>query len=102
MDNQKLSIRININERFYPLKIKLKDEEKIRKAAKNINELIAKYKKIFKDSDGQDLLAMVSLQLGIKSIELDNQEDLSEIIGDIRGINRNIETLIESKDVLLK
>ena len=38
--NDKLSIRVNIADRFYPLKVERKDEEKIRLAAKMINEKV--------------------------------------------------------------
>ena len=36
--DDKLTIRVNIVDRYYPLKIDRKDEEKIRKATKKIND----------------------------------------------------------------
>ena len=95
MGNDKLTIRININERFYPLKIDVEEEEKIRKAAKNINTLIAKYRDVFKDKDGQDLLAMVALQFGKKVIDLDDYYQLTEVVDNIKTLNRNIEQYIK-------
>lgn len=95
MENEKLTVRVNINERFYPLKIEAKDEEKIRKAAKNINAMVAKYRDLFSDKDGQDFLAMVALQLGTKVIDLDNNNQLTEIVDDIKTINRDLELLIK-------
>ncbi len=95
METDKLTIRVNINERFYPLKIEAKDEEKIRKAAKNINDMVGKYREVFKDKDGQDFLAMVALQLGTKVIDLDNHQDITEVVDDIKSLNRNIEQLIK-------
>jgi len=35
---EKLSIRVNIADRYYPLKIERDDEERIRRAAKMIND----------------------------------------------------------------
>lgn len=95
MENEKLTVRVNINERFYPLKIEAKDEEKIRKAAKNINAMVSKYREIFSDKDGQDFLAMVALQLGTKVIDLDNHNQLTEIVDDIKTINRDLELFIK-------
>ncbi|MBN2667630.1 MAG: cell division protein ZapA [Bacteroidales bacterium] len=95
MEEEKLTIRVNINERFYPLKIEAKDEEKIRKAAKDINAMIAKYREVFKDKDGQDFLAMVALQLGTKVVDLDHQGDLVSIIDDVKTINRDIEQFLK-------
>jgi len=95
MEDDKLTIRVNINERFYPLKIERKDEEKIRKAAKNINDMVNKYREVFKDKDGQDFLAMVALQLGTKVIDLDNHQDITEVVDDVKSLNRNIEQFIK-------
>ena len=95
MENNKLTVRVNINERFYPLKIEAKDEEKVRQAAKNINSMIAKYRDVFNDKDGQDFLAMVALQLGTKVIDLDNNIQLTEVVDDIKTLNRSIEQFIK-------
>ena len=94
MENEKLTIRVNINERFYPLKIEAKDEEKIRKAANNINSMINKYREVFNDKDGQDLLAMVALQFGTKVIDLDNNSQLTEVVDAVKTLNRDIEQFI--------
>jgi cell division protein ZapA len=95
MDNKKLTIRVNINERFYPLNIESKDEEKIRKAANNINEMIAKYREMFKNKDGQDFLAMVALQLGTKVQEFSNNNELEQVIADIKDVNYNLEAFLK-------
>ncbi len=57
---EELSIRIKIADREYPMKVKRDDEEKIRKAAKLINERIRNYKEQYGIDDKQDLLAMVA------------------------------------------
>lgn len=75
MDDNKLSIRVNVADRYYPLKIEREDEEKIRKAARMINEKILLYKQRYSDKDVQDFLAMAALQFVIKLIE--GEEKLS-------------------------
>jgi cell division protein ZapA len=50
----KLSIRVNVADRYYPLKIDRSDEEKIRNAARTINEKVSLYKKRYTDKDLQD------------------------------------------------
>ena len=42
--DDKLSIRVNVADRYYPLRIDRDDEEKIRKAARLINEKVLQYK----------------------------------------------------------
>ncbi|NNJ56123.1 MAG: cell division protein ZapA, partial [Bacteroidia bacterium] len=38
MSEEEISIKINICDRFYPLRIKTSEEENVRKASKRINE----------------------------------------------------------------
>lgn len=67
----KLSIKVNVADRYYPLKIDRDDEEKIRKAAKLINEKVFLYKQKYADKDTQDFLAMAALQFVIRNLELE-------------------------------
>ncbi|MFO7658169.1 MAG: cell division protein ZapA [Bacteroidales bacterium] len=69
----KLSIKVNVADRFYPLKIDSNDEEKIRKAARLINDKVLLYKQRYSDKDTQDFLAMAALQYAIKIIESEQQ-----------------------------
>jgi cell division protein ZapA (FtsZ GTPase activity inhibitor) len=64
--DEKLSIRVNVADRYYPLKVERENEEKIRKAARMINEKVLQYKQRYTDKDVQDFLAMASLQYVIK------------------------------------
>ena len=56
----KLSIKVKISDREYPMKVDADDEENIRKAGKIINERIKVYREKFGIDDKQDLLAMVA------------------------------------------
>jgi len=69
----KFSIRVNIADRYYPLKIDWDDEEKIRRAAKLINDKVLQYKQRYTDKDIQDFLAMASLQFVIRLIECEEK-----------------------------
>ena len=77
--DDKLSIRVNVADRYYPLKIDRDNEEDIRKAARMINEKVLQYKQKYVDKDIQDFLAMASLQYVIKMLELEknNEKDRS-------------------------
>ena len=85
--DDKLSIRINIADRYYPLKIDRKDEEKIRKAARSINEKVLQYKQKYTDKDTQDFLAMAALQFVLKVLEGEEETVDSEIHEKIRELN---------------
>jgi cell division protein ZapA (FtsZ GTPase activity inhibitor) len=58
-----LSIKVNIGGRTYPLTIKRSEEELIRKASKNINDVVKDLQANYAVKDMQDLLAMTALQM---------------------------------------
>tara|TARA_B100000900_G_C20451826_1_gene663480 strand:- start:370 stop:645 length:276 start_codon:yes stop_codon:yes gene_type:complete len=57
-----LSIKVTIGGRSYPLTINREEEEKVRKAAFEINKCIKELKSNYAVVDMQDLLAMTALQ----------------------------------------
>jgi cell division protein ZapA len=58
--NQKLQIRVKIADREYPLEVSMEDEERMRKAAKLVQDRIEEFKYRMKAADMQDILAMVA------------------------------------------
>jgi cell division protein ZapA len=93
----KLSIKVNLVDRYYPLKIDRKDEEKIRKAAKLINERVLQYKQRYTDKDTQDFIAMAALQFVIKNLEIEEQTNLQSIIEGINEINSELEEYLSKE-----
>ncbi|WP_033565209.1 cell division protein ZapA [Sphingobacterium sp. SYP-B4668] len=57
-----ISIKINIADRVYPLKVDASEEEIIRHAAKMVNEKIKELQDNYAVRDKQDLLSMCILQ----------------------------------------
>ncbi len=84
--NDRLSIRVNVADRYYPLKIERKDEEKIRRAARMINEKVLQYKQRYTDKDVQDFLAMAALQFVIKVIDSEKKDDISPVFDGVKEI----------------
>ena len=95
----KFSIRVNVADRFYPLKIDRSDEEKIRKAAKLINEKVLQYKQRYTDKDLQDFLAMAALQFVIKLIESENRFEVSPIIDEISELVEWLGEYLEKSNI---
>jgi len=95
----KFSIRVNVADRFYPLKIDRSDEEKIRKAAKLINEKVLQYKQRYTDKDLQDFLAMAALQFVIKLIESENRFEVSPIIDEISELDEWLGEYLEKSNI---
>jgi len=91
----KLSIRVNIADRYYPLKIDRGDEEKIRKAAKMINDKVLQYKQRYTDKDVQDFLAMAALQYVIKVIECETTINVSPELDEIKDLNDELDEFLK-------
>ena len=88
----KLSIKVSIAGRIYPLTIERTEEENVRKAVKTINERVSDYEKNFGIKDRQDLLAMSSLFFASQSVELQNTNHREDkvILGRLEKIDKAI------------
>ncbi len=94
---EKLSIKVNIAERYYPLRIDREDEEKIRKAARLINEKILQYKQKYTDKDTQDFIAMAALQFVILNLEMEKKADSSPFEESLREVNDELESFLNKE-----
>ncbi|NPA37431.1 MAG: cell division protein ZapA [Chlorobi bacterium] len=93
----KLSIRVNVADRYYPLRIDRKDEERIRKAARLINDKLMQYKQRYTDKDLQDFLAMVALQYVIKLLEQEDRNDTTPILDMVKELNDKLDTVLSEE-----
>ena len=96
--DDKLSIRVNVADRYYPLKVEREGEERIRKAARMINEKVQQYKLKYADKDVQDFLAMAALQYVIKLTEEEERLEKDYLPGAIRELIQKIDMALDSKE----
>jgi cell division protein ZapA (FtsZ GTPase activity inhibitor) len=96
--DEKLSIRVNIADRFYPLKIDRMEEENIRKATKLINERVLQYKQKYADKDVVDFLAMTALQLVTRLVELEQKQDVDPVFESIKELNDELKEYIQAEE----
>ena len=90
-----LSIKVQIAERFYPLKIKRQDEEKIRKAAKLINDKVLQYKRRYTDKDSQDFMAMAALQFVINLLDCEQQQNVVSLEEELGVLSSELDNLLK-------
>jgi cell division protein ZapA (FtsZ GTPase activity inhibitor) len=95
MTNEMLSIKVQIAERFYPLKIKRQDEEKIRKAANLINDKVLQYKQRYTDKDAQDFMAMAALQFVINLLDCEQQQNVVSLEKELGVLSRELDELLK-------
>ncbi len=96
--DDKLSIRVNVADRYYPLKVERENEEKIRKAARMINEKVLQYKQRYTDKDVQDFLAMAALQYVIKLTEEEEKLETDNLPEALRELIQKIDSVLEIKE----
>lgn len=90
----KIKVNVVIAGRTYPLSVNSTDEEEgLRKAAKSINELIAKFEQNYAVADKQDVLAMSALQFASKAeiVSLKNTKEKAEVLQKINELTNLLE-----------
>ncbi|MFQ3332876.1 MAG: hypothetical protein ACI84S_000304 [Thalassomonas sp.] len=70
----KLSIKLHIANRIYPMKIERKSEEFIRNSVKKIEERLKFYEDNYAIKDKQDLLAMCLIEYASKFESMSNKK----------------------------
>ncbi len=73
MAGEDISIKVNIGDRVYPLKIQAREEEYVRKAAKLLNEKMGFFNSNFSVKDKVDGLAMAALEFAVDSLNKSNE-----------------------------
>ncbi len=89
MSNQ-LKIKLSIADRVYPLTIDPKQEEGLRKAAKNIEGMIKRFEQSYAVRDKQDVLAMCALQFAaqVEQKTIDKTNDQQQIEEKLSALNQ--------------
>ena len=87
----KLSIKLHVANRIYPMKIERKSEEFIRNSIKKIEERLKFYEENYAIKDKQDLLAMCLIEYASKFESVSNKkvvedDGLSEKLAEIDSL----------------
>lgn len=76
---EEISIKVNIADVVYPLKVAVDDEQNIRKAAKLINEKIRIYRDDYQLADKTNLLSMVALQFAVEVVQSADKKWIEDV-----------------------
>lgn len=74
-----ISIKINIADRIYPLRVDMEEEEVIRRAAKLINDRIKEFQENYAVRDKQDLLSMCVLHYATGMLKSEKKTNADEV-----------------------
>ena len=93
---EKLKIKLSIADRVYPLTIDPSQEEGLRKAAKNIEQLAKKFEQNYAVRDKQDVLAMCALQFASKVEQggLDRMQDTQDVTERLKALDHLVASKI--------
>ena len=97
MKDKAFRINIKIDGKAYPLEINREDEERYRLAAKLVNETIAKFRDLFRDSESQDILAMSAFQIALEKTEILHRNDTSLFVEELKDLNDDIADFLKEK-----
>ena len=96
---ERLKIKLSIADRVYPLTIDPSQEEGLRKAAKNIEQLAKKFEQNYAVRDKQDVLAMCALQFASKIEQkgIDKVEDTKEATERLKALDQLVNSKLSIK-----
>ena len=94
--NEKLKIKLSVANRVYPLTINPSQEEGLRLASQQINDLIKKFEQNYSVQDKQDALAMCALQIASSKKQTSLNEE--NFIGELEEKITNLISMLDEKN----
>lgn len=96
--NDEFIIQLNIADKVYKLRCKRSEEALARKAARQINDKILQYRRVFTgpELELKDLLAMVAYQLSLTNLKMENSGDTSPVFDKLEELNLELEDYLRS------
>ena len=86
--SEKLKIKLSIGNRVYPLTIDPQQEEGLRRASKNIENMITQFEQNYSVKDKQDVLAMCALQFAsqLEQNKIDSKQTNNEVSQELKSL----------------
>lgn len=93
----KFTINLKIADRVYPLEIDRKEEELVRKAAKKVDEMLAKYTELYRGDEltTQNFLAMVAFHFSRAYLELKEMRDIEAFTERVQEMDKELEDYLK-------
>ena len=92
---KEISLRVQIANREYPVKVRDTEEENVKLAARAINDKVRLFRNQFGIEDRQDLLAMVAFDCTIKNLDAVGIDENDEIKTRLEALNFQIEEILQ-------
>lgn len=96
MDDKSL-IHVEIAGKSYGIRINRSEEQVAREAVRQIRKKMDQYRKKYSDVDVKDLLAMVTFQLSVENLKLEDKNDTSPFTEKIQELTDELESYLKDK-----
>ena len=95
-----LSVKVSIANRNYPLRLTAEEQDKVLRAAENINRRIKELEDSYAVKDKQDLLAMCALQFASEAVgaKKNTGDSDKEILESINSLDSFVERYLEKEN----
>lgn len=78
MSSELININVVIADRPYPLRVKPEEEERVRNAARDINNKVKQFQTQYAGKDKQDFLAMSALMYAVEASSFQNKTVIND------------------------
>lgn len=91
-DKELMTIRIRIENEYYPMKNIRRDEEWLyREAAKRVEDSLNQYRDSFPNLDKEKYLTMIAFHMSLKATRLEKRNDTKPYEDKIENLTRTLE-----------
>ena len=95
--DDKFLIHVEIAGTSYGIRINRSEEQVAREAVRQIRKKMDQYRKKYSDVDVKDLLAMVTFQLSVENLKLEDKNDTSPFTEKIQELTDELESYLKDK-----
>ena len=95
--DDKFPIHVEIAGKSYGIRINRSEEQVAREAVRQIRKKMDQYRKKYSDVDVKDLLAMVTFQLSVENLKLEDKNDTSPFTEKIQELTDELESFLKDK-----
>ena len=95
--DDKVLIHVERAGKSYGIRINRSEEQVAREAVRQIRKKMDQYRKKYSDVDVKDLLAMVTFQLSVENLKLEDKNDTSPFTEKIQELTDELESFLKDK-----
>lgn len=93
----KFLIHVEIAGKSYGIRINRSEEQEAREAVRQIRMKMDQYRKKYSEVDVKDLLAMVTFQLSVENLKLEEKNDTSPFTEKIQELTDELDSYLKDK-----